>query len=213
MLASLALLVLPAPPSAAGPGWHTWRGAPTDVFRTGQYSAGEWVYTNGLRQARGANTDALERTEYYAAVKPSPADPTAISYDLYNAFTYDFFGAHRAAHNGDHQLPDALPAGTGEVAEVRLAVDGSDLYVRLLWNVFPGPAAQIATLTFDDGPTTAWPHGAKQTGRWSTALTLWGTGAAVTRGGSDTAVATRYGDHVTEARVPLALLPAGPWTL
>jgi pimeloyl-ACP methyl ester carboxylesterase len=212
VLACLALLALPTTPSRAA-SWHSWTGAPTDVFRTGQYSQGEWVYTNGLRQARGANTDGLERSQYYAAVKPSPADPTSISYDLYNAFTYDFFGAHRAAHNGDFQLPDSLPAGTGEVAEVRLAIDGSDLYVRFLWNSFPKPDAQIATLTFGDGPATAWPHGAKQTGSWQTALTVWGTGGALTHTGTDTAVTTRTGDHVSEARIPLALLPSGPWML
>ena len=88
------------------------------MFRTGQYSAGEWVYTNGLRQARGANSDLLERSDYFAAVKPSPVDPTSISFDLYNAFTYDFFGSHRAAHNGDYQLPD-VPARRAAVRSPR----------------------------------------------------------------------------------------------
>jgi predicted esterase len=212
-LASLPLLALPAPHSQAAAGWHAWTGAPTDVLRSGQYSRGEWVWTNTLRQALGANTDGLERTDYYAAVKPSPTDPTSISYDLYNAFTYDFFGAHRAAHNGDHQLPTSLPAGTGEVAEVRLAVEGPDLFVRFLWNAFPAPTSQIATLAFGDGPATPWPHGARLSSPWSAALTVWGSGAAVTRGGSDTAVAVRTGDHPTEARGPLSLLPPGPWSL
>ncbi|MCU1588097.1 MAG: putative esterase [Frankiales bacterium] len=211
LLSFAALLVVPASSSAAG--WHTWTGAPTDVFRTGQYSAGEWVYTNGLRQARGANTDLLERSDYFAAVKPSPVDPTSISYDLYNAFTYDFFGSHRAAHNGDFQLPDSLPAGTGEVAEVRLAIEGGDLYVRFLWNAFPKPDAQIATLTFGDGPVTAWPRNAKLSGGSAAALTVWGTGGSLVRGSVVTPVATRTGNHTSEARIPLSLLPAGPWTL
>jgi predicted esterase len=190
-----------------------WKGAPTDVFRTGQYSQGEWVYTNGIRQARGANTDALERSDYYAAVKSSPVDPTRISVDLYNAFTYDFFGAHRATHNGDYQLPDTIPAGTGEIAELRLAIDGPDLYVRVLWNSFPAPDAQIATLTFGDGALTPWPHGAKQTGSWASALSLWGTGGSITRATAETAVSVRHSDHVTEARVPLSLLPSGSWNV
>jgi predicted esterase len=211
LLSFAAILVIPTSSSAAG--WHGWTGTPTDVFRTGQYSGGEWVYTNGLRQARGANSDLLERSDYYAAVKPSPVDPTAISFDLYNAFTYDFFGSHRAAHNGDYQLPDPLPAGTGEVAEVRLAIEGSDLFVRFLWNAFPTPDAQIATLTFGDGPTTAWPHNAKQAGAWSAALTVWGTGGSVVRGSTETRVATRTGNHTSEARIPLSLLPPGPWAL
>ncbi len=207
VLGCLALLALPAPPSRAA-SWHTWVGAPTDVFRTGQYSRGEWLYTNGIRQARGANTDALERSDYYAAVKSSPVDPTRISLDLYNAFTYDFFGAHRASHNGDYVLPDSLPAGTGEVAEVRLAVEGGALFVRFLWNT-AGP--QIATLTFGSGasPVTPWPHNAGLSGRFTKALTVWGSGGDL----SGTAVSVRASSHVTEARVPLSLLPSGPWTV
>ncbi|MCU1595920.1 MAG: hypothetical protein JWO12_3312 [Frankiales bacterium] len=210
VLASLALLLLPTAPARAA-AWHAWTGSPTDVFRTGQYSQGEWIYTNGIRQARGANTDALERSDYYAGVKSSPVDPTRISVDLYNALTYDFFGAHRAAHNGDYVLPNALPAGTGEVAEVRLAVSDGDLFVRFLWNSFPTPNAQIATLTFGTptSPVTAWPHNAKLTGRFDKALTIWGSGADV----NGTSVAVRTGDHTTEARVPLSLLPSGPWSL
>ncbi|MGB8652769.1 MAG: prolyl oligopeptidase family serine peptidase [Mycobacteriales bacterium] len=214
VLVCLALLGL-SPSSSQASSWHTWRGSPTDVFRTGQYSAGEWVYTNGLRQARGANTDGLERSDYYAAVKPSPVDPTAISYDLYNAFTYDFFGAHRAAHNGDYQLPDSLPAGTGEVAEVRLAVDGPDLSVRLLWNAFPAPTAQIATLAFGHAgdPVRDWPHGARLRSAYGVAVTIWGTGAELTGSTPGPHLPVRVGDHTTEVRVPLALLPAGPWRL
>ncbi|MCW2543018.1 MAG: putative esterase [Frankiales bacterium] len=212
LLSCTAFLLLPVTTSQAA-GWHSWSGAPTDIFRTGQYSGGEWVYTNGLRQARGANSDLLERSDYFAAVKPSPIDPTSITFDLYNAFTYDFFGSHRAAHNGDYQLPDSLPAGTGEVAEVRLAIEGSDLYVRFLWNSFPAPDAQIATLTFGDGPVAAWPRNAKQSGAWNAALTVWGTGGSLVRGGTSTPVTTRTGNHTSEARIPLALLPAGPWSL
>lgn len=214
LLAVLALLAVCLPiTTARAQAWHVWKGTPTDVFRTGQYSVGEWIYTNGLRQARGANSDGLERSQYFAAVKPSPADPTSISYDLYNAFTYDFFGSHRAAHNGDYQLPDDLPAGTGEVAELRLAVDGPDLYVRALWNAFPRPDAQVLTLAFGDGPVRPWPHNAKQSSSWHSALTLWGTGASVVSGAGETTVASRAGNHTTEARIPLALLPAGPWHL
>jgi dienelactone hydrolase len=211
-LTCTALLAFPVV-TARAETWHTWTGTPTDVFRTGHYSEGEWVYTNTLRQALGANSDGLERTDYFAAVKPSPADPTSITYDLYNAFTYDFFGSHRAAHNGDYQLPTSLPAGTAEIAELRLAIEDDDLFVRVLWNAFPAADRQIATLTFDEGSVQPWPRDARQSGSWSTALSLWGSGAAVTRNGTDTAVAARSGDHVTEAHIPMSLLPEGPWTL
>ncbi len=147
----------------------------------------------------------------------SPPRPTRrnITFDLYNALTYDFFGAHRAAHNGDHQLPGNLPDGTGEVAEVRLAVDGNDLLVRLLWNSFPLTTAQVATLTFGSAsdPVTPWPRNARLSGHWSAALTLSGIGGSLTRGGSTVPVRTSATGHVVEARVPLAELPAGPWRL
>lgn len=229
-LTCTALLAFPTI-SARAETWHSWTGTPTDVFRSGQYSGGEWVYTNTLRQALGANSDGLERTDYFAAVKPSPADPTAASFDLYNAFTYDFFGSHRAAHNGDYQLPTSLPAGTAEIAELRLAVEGDELFVRVLWNAFPGPDKQIATVTFGrtTEPSTAssttssmdsgvrvvqpWPRNAKQSGVWDAALSLWGTGAALARNGTETPVASRADGHVTEARVPLSLLPSGPWEI
>ena len=219
LLLALALLLLGLPATASAPAqpWHTWVGAPTDVFRTGHYDRGEFVYTNGVRQARGANSDRLERTDYYAAVKPSPADPTNITFDLYNALTYDFFGAHRAAHNGDYQLPENLPDGTPEVAEVRLAIEGSELHVRTLWTSFPLFGAQVATLTFATAtaapPTSSWPRNARLSGQWSTALTLSGLGASLTREGVTTAITSRANGHVVEARLPLSALPAGPWLL
>ena len=123
------LLAIPGAGAATdAAGWHRWSGSATQVERTGQYSRGELVYTNGLWKALGADADGLARTDYYAAFKPSPADPTAATFDLYNALTYDFFGAHRAAHNGDAQLPRdaaAYPDGTADLSEVRLAVEGS----------------------------------------------------------------------------------------
>jgi poly(3-hydroxybutyrate) depolymerase len=214
-LLSLATTLAAVGASAAAPtGWPTWRGAATDVFRTGVYDHGEWIYTNGLRQARGANADGIERSQYYSAFHVAPNDPSHITDDLYNALTYDFFGSHRAAHNGDYQLPmDATkwPAGTADLAEVRMTVVGNQLFVRFLWNAMPRADAQIATLTFG-GPQSAeqpWPHNAGLSGRYDVALTVWGSGATL----GSAAVPVRVGDHVTEVRVPLALLPSGPWSL
>lgn len=210
--------------AAPTPGWPAWSGTPTGVFRTATYSGHEWIRTGALFDALGANTDALERRDYYQAVlTPSPADPTLASRDLYNALTYDFFGAHRATHNGDVLLPTdtaAFPDGTGEVTEVRLTVRDGELFVRLRWNSLPRPDAQIATLTFATAgtaaPPRAWPANARLTGGYTTALTMWGTGAALSDGVRSAPLPsadTRVGDHVTEARVPLRALPSGPWTL
>lgn len=212
-----ALGLLAVAPSAAGA--FDFTGRPTGIFRTATVDHGEWIYTNGLHQARGANTDGLHRTDYFKAVDPQGDDPTHINRDLYNALTYDFFGSHRSTHNGDYQLPtDATkyPEGTADLAEVRMAVEGAELHVRFEWNSFPSAGAQIATLTFGGAQSAvrAWPHNAKLTSGWETALTVWGTGGTVTQAsGGEAPVAVSAGDHVTEATIPLSALPAGPWTL
>ena len=211
---TILLFVLCAPVVHAA----EWRGEPTGIFRTARYDRGEWIYTNGIQQARGANSDGLHRTDYYKATDPHGDDPTHIPRDVYNAVTYDAFGSHRAAHNGDYQLPtdDAkFPVGTADLAEVRLAIRGKDLAIRFLWNSFPRPDAQIATLTFGDGGAKhPWPHDARISSPWQAALTVWGTGGALTDAtGAERPIEVSAGDHVIEARIPLSLLPAGPWTL
>lgn len=198
---------------------YPWKGEAGQVFREASLSQGEWIYTNGLWQARGANSDSLKRTDYYA---PAPADdPSHIKRDLYLAMTYDFFGSHRGTHNGDYQLPmntATWPDGTADLAELRLTATASELHLRFLWNAMPRPDAQIATLGFASSgaatPLSAWPRNAKFSSAWQTALTLWGTGGALQQAaGGETPVAVAVGDHITEACIPLALLPAAPWTL
>ncbi|HEX6714637.1 MAG TPA: hypothetical protein VF066_14695, partial [Thermoleophilaceae bacterium] len=204
---------------AVAPAAHAleWKGQPTGIFRTARYDRGEWIYTNGIQQARGANSDGLHRTDYFKATDPHGDDPTHINRDIYNAVTYDAFGSHRAAHNGDYQLPtddQKFPIGTADLAELRLAIKGSDLYVRFLWNSFPRPDAQIATLTFGDGAAHPWPRNARLSSPWQKAVTVWGTGATLAdASGAQQPVDVRVGDHVTEARVPLSALRTGSWTL
>src|SRR4051794_18015042 len=158
--------------------------------------------TNGIQQALGANSDDLHRTDYFKATDPQGDDPTHINRDIYNAVTYDAFGSHRAAHNGDYQLPtdDAkYPVGTGDLAEVRLTIRGGDLWVRFRWNSFPRPDAQIATLTFNGTTAHPWPRNARLSSPWDRAVTAWGTGAAIADAqGKETPLDIRAGDHVTE---------------
>ncbi len=62
--------------------------------------------------------------------------------DLRRALTYEFFGMGRSVTNGDYELPTdkaKWPDGTGEVAELRLAADADELFVRVLWNSYPSP--------------------------------------------------------------------------
>jgi dienelactone hydrolase len=217
------LLGAPARADArAQPAWPAWAGTPGGVFRSGAYDHGQWIYTNGIHQALGANSDALHRTDYFRGFYPTGGDPTFASRDLYNALTYDFFGSHRATHNGDYQLPTdpaRWPEGTADLAELRLTADANYLYVRFLWNSFPRPNAQIATLTFSTaGATTLarpWPRKARLSSPWQAALTVWGSGGALVRApaGTETAVDVRTTSHTTEARIPLSQLPGGPWTL
>src|SRR4051812_35137988 len=201
-------LLLAAPGTASASG----------IFRTAAYEGGEWVATNGIGQARGANTDGLHRGEYFGAIGV-PGDPTNDSRDLSRALNYGFFGAYRASHNGDYELPRdpaSWPDGTGDLAEVRMTLDGRFLVVTFVWNSMPRPDAQIATLAFG-GPGAAerpWPRGARLTSAWARAVTVWGTGASVTAAdGSEHKVDAAAGDHLTSARVPLSDLPDGPWTI
>jgi predicted esterase len=225
--AVLGILLGPMAPTtsqAVAPGWHNWTGTPTGVFRDGTYSRAEFIYSNGIFQAMGANADLLHRRDYYAAAgefAPTYSPPN----DLYNALTYDFFGSHRSTHNGDYQLPQdhaRWPDFTADLAELRLAVEGSDLFVRMQFTSFPRPDAQVATLAFApaSGPpiARAWPRNAGVTSRWSTALTLWGTGAQLDTASASASLtsaggAFRVTDHAFEARVPLADLAAGRWSL
>jgi predicted esterase len=221
-LAALLLVIVGASSAAtaAADDWPSFSGAPTGVFRTGTYDRGVWIYTNGVHQALGANTDGLHRTDYFRDIAV-PGDPTGDTNDISQVLTYNFFGVGRAARNGDYQLPTdpkRWPDGTADLAELRLASDGSDLFVRFAWNAMPRADAQIATLTFapagESTPARQWPRGAKLSSRWRVALTAWGTGATLTAaGGSEQHVTTRTGDHVTEARIPLSALPPGSWTL
>lgn len=196
-----------------------WQGQASNIFRTGVLSQGEFIYTNGLWQARGANSDQLARTQYYA---PAPADdPGFVKRDLYLAMTYDFFGSHRGTHNGDYQLPtnaEQWPEGTADLVELRMAATATELRIRFLWNSFARPDAQIATLAFANAATpmsnSGWPRNAKFASPYSAVLNHWGTGAELRMAdGSLVPVAVAVGDHSSEACIPLSQLPSGPWTL
>ena len=223
-LASLLLPMAPVVSGAAAVAWHSWAGTATGVYRDATYDRGEFIYSNGIFQNRGANADAAgrHRTDYFPGeLTPIYSPPN----DLYRAYTYDFFGAHRSTYNGTYHLPTdrtMWPDFTADLAEVRMAVDGGDLFIRMQFTSFPRPDAQVATLAFassaSPGAAHAWPAGAGISSPWSTALTLWGTGAQLdTSGGPQTLVAAggdfRASSHFFEARVPLAQLPAGPWSV
>ena len=202
---------------ACGP-LHEWKQPVGGIFRSARQAQGEWVWTTGVWQAKGANTDGLTRQDYYKAFDPTGDQPTHIPRDLYLAATYDLFGAHRMTHNGDYQLPvdpARYPEGTGEVSEIRVAADATNLYLRLLWNSMPRADAQIATVTFSAQHAAPlpheWPAGAALLGRYDAALTLSGRGGSLDGHRVSTRIDLK--DHTTEAVIPRGLLPKGPLSI
>ena len=218
-LVALTLVVAPASASAR---WLGFPGEAGGVFRSAELVRGQWVYTNGIGQAQGADADNTRRTEYFRSVLVAPElDQGFMRRDLYLALTYDFFGSHRGAHNGDHQLPTdraRWPDGTADLAELRMRASKRFLYVRMRWDSMPRRDAQVATLGFasegQDVATRPWPRNARLSSRWQSALTVWGDGGVLTGpDGAEVPVRVRPADHAVVARVPLARLPAGPWRL
>jgi len=95
----LALMVTPVAPVSAASGAYVWGGVGTwPVHRTigtSAYAAnGVWSYTNRWGKATGANLDGKHREDYFAGL-PDAA-----------ALTYDAFGTHRLARNGDYYPPN-----------------------------------------------------------------------------------------------------------
>lgn len=215
------LAAVPASAAATG-GWPAWGGDATGEFRTGRLDEGEFVWTNGVLQSRGANADGVHHEEYWGQLASGAELPIEERDDVDNHLTWGAFGVDRWATDGDQELPrddEAYPEYSGEVNELRLAVDDDELFVRWLFTSFPSPDAQIATLTIGDGTVADWPHGAGVTAPWTFALTATGTAGSVTTAGQEPRALDEVGgtvrvtDHAIEARLPLAILPDGPWTL
>lgn len=189
---------------------------------------GEFVGTDEIHFARGANADGLEHEQYYApgGVPPEPQPTPVEDDDVYRHSTWGAFGTDRAAHNGDYLLPTDLerwPDFTADLGLLRLEATATDLYVQLRFVSFPSPQSQIATLTITRAGSSPelsdWPRNAGIRSQHSHALTLYGEGAwlqdnagqeldIATLGG-----ATRVSDHAFEARIPLSALPDGPWLM
>ena len=226
--AGLFATAVVTPAVGAETSWPGWDAAATNEFRSWVADDGEFVWSNGVFQSRGANTDGLHHEDYWGPIMTGGELPIDDRDDVERHLTWGAFGVDRWATDGDHELPldDVLwPAFTGELAELRLATDSDELFIRLRYTSMPAPDAQIATLAFGaegaatDTPPTAWPHAAGVTSPWSVAVTTWGTAGTVTTAGGqpvdlrDVGGEVRTGDHVVEVRVPRSLLPSGPWRL
>lgn len=220
--------------SPIGPVWAIFDAPPSGRANQSVIVDGEFVGTDEIHFARGANADGLHHEQYYApgGVPPEPQPTPVEDDDVYRHSTWGAFGTDRAAHNGDYLLPTDLarwPDFTADIGFVRLEATETDLFLQVRFVSFPAPDAQIATLTItsnSDNPEVAdWPRNAGIRSNHSHALTIWGL--SENTGGGELAIAVnaavadlqsiggevRITDHAFEARVPLASLPAGPWQL
>lgn len=208
--------------------WAVFDEAPSGRANQGVIVNGEFIGTDEIHFARGANVDNTHHEQYWASggTPPDPAPSPQEDDDVYRHSTWGAFGTDRAAHNGDYQLPGdkaQWPDFTGDLAFVRMEADATDLYVHVRFVSFPNATAQIATITFKTAGNVVavndWPQNAGIQSDFSTALTLHGTGALLTEAGGSTIEldtlggATRITDHAFEARIPLASLPSGPWSV
>lgn len=154
----VAGLVLPAGTAVAAPvlaasAAYAWGGhetlPPNRTTGTTRYAGGVFSYTDRWGDGQGANSDGLHREDYFGSVPGEGAEAT-----------YDLFGTHRLAHNGDYLLPqdDArFPELSADVlfAQLRPAADGG-LDGRVVLNALGAKDSAIVTLGLDtDGVTTA----------------------------------------------------------
>ncbi len=180
-VSALALLVTPVAPVSAASGAYVWGGVGTwPVHRTigtSAYAAnGVWSYTNRWGKATGANLDGKHREDYFAGL-PDAA-----------ALTYDAFGTHRLARNGDYYPPNddaRFPELSASVVFVQLHPSSSGLDVRVVLDSLGQRDSSIVTLALATGTGTATstlPRGAglRCTGcgveRY---VTVWGTGSDI----------------------------------
>lgn len=185
--AALALLLPGVPASAAphvaataaaGDGWGgvaTWpvnRTVDTDAYD----DAGTFSFTDRWSDATGANADGKHREDYFAGL------PEA------DTLTYDAFGTHRSARNGDYYPPtdDArFPELSADVVFVQLRPAGDGLDVRVVLTSLGEADSSILTLALATGSgtgTSSLPRGAGLTCTGCGVeryVTVWGTGSEI----------------------------------
>src|SRR4051794_3964363 len=142
-------------------------------------------------------------------------------------YIYDDYGAGMRVPRAPVGDTDAVPAGSAaypgaddprylnngaDLRELRLRLEGDTLAIRVELNTMTAPDAAVVGigLDLDDDPTgvpLTWPHEAQlTTGGTDAVVTLWGTGADVTRrGAAPVALSTACAntdDNTLEVRVP-----------
>lgn len=168
--------LLPAVPAAAAVPyqWGGYASFPTNrTVDTALYDRGTWSYTDRWGDNTGANSDGLHREDYF------PGQPL---------LTYDAFGTHRLAHNGDYVLPNddtRYPELTADIVFAQIRPSDSGLDVRVTYTSLAQKDAAILTLalnTTGGHATSAFPRNARLacTGCGvNRYVTVWGTGGDV----------------------------------
>ena len=222
LLVVSGLLCRPAAGTAATP-VDRWGGIATfpsnHTVGTSTYAGGTWSYTDRWGDNTGANTDGLHRQDYFGSVPGVGQD-----------FTYDFFGVHRYANNGDYFLPSdntRTPVLTADIIFFQMRQTAAGLDVRVVMNSLAAPDATIITLGIDSdgnhGGSTPFPHNAAlgcSACGIDRFVTVWGTGGDVQDGrghslGVPTGVVGDTTDHAIDFILPQALMGtvASTWRL
>lgn len=172
-----AVAAAPAAAAPTGDGWGgvaTW---PTNrTVDTSAYASGTWSYTDRWNDATGANLDHKHREDYFAGL------PQA------QTLTYDAFGTHRLARNGDYVPPNddaRFPELSADLVFVQLRPAGDGLDVRVVLSSLGQQDSSILTLGLATGSGTATSSLPRGAGLRCTGcgvekyVTVWGTGSQI----------------------------------
>ncbi|MEA2624174.1 MAG: hypothetical protein QOD06_219 [Candidatus Binatota bacterium] len=217
-----------------------WVGEPTGISGTSRHSGGEFIYTDYLYDAWGANVDGFRGGqadfEYFPVVGlwPNLQDPQSPRWG-----TTGQTGRFRTS--GDFGYPprdgtDRQYDSVADVSEVRIGLDAANVYYLIRTTALRRADQAVFAIGIDrDGNAATgggeWPLGANLRGQlgFEHVLTVWGTGGAVTSyadgaGGADEvssisladaggAIAVDLDENVIEVSVPRAALgaPSGVW--
>lgn len=208
VLAAVLVGTLPsaAPASARSDPWAAYPSAPSNLtVDTAAYDRGLWSYTDRWGDNTGANADGKHREDYY------PGQPL---------LTYDAFGAHRTARNGDYVLPNddaRFPEFTADIVFAQLHPSAAGLDVRVVLTSLGQSDSTILTLGLDTTGTRSngqFPRNARLacTGcgidRY---VTVWGTGGEIVDGAGRTLggvrnLAVNLTENVVTFTVPASAL-------
>lgn len=208
VLATVAA-TLPAPAASAATSGFAWGGYRTfpanRTVGTALYDRGTFSYTDRYGDDTGANSDGKHREDYF------PGQPL---------LTYDAFGTHRLAHNGDYVLPNddaRFPELTADIVFAQLHPSSTGLDVRVALTSLGPRDATMLTLglnTTGGAGTSAFPRNAQlqcQSCGVDRYVSVWGAGSDVatadgTSLGGVSALAVDTAENTISFHVPSALL-------